>query len=213
MAKLQDRWAKPPQPSAAEKISDIIKPKGPLKPKVQVAIKKLRLHIAKLDSILKVLQGRDEKLFGKVVEATQRHDAHAAKVLSGELAEVRKVIGIMGNARMALEQIEMRLTTCNDLGDTVVTIMPTVGLMKGLKASLGRVMPTAEQEIGQMADMLGGFMTESFAGDTTFGIDETSNEESEKILKEAAAVAESAVGDRFPSAPAGVRDGSAAKFG
>ena len=45
-------------------------------------------------------------------------------------------------------------------------------------------MPGAEQEIGQMAEMLGGFMTESFSGDAAFGIDETTNSESEKILRE-----------------------------
>ncbi|GIS96347.1 MAG: hypothetical protein CM1200mP23_1530 [Nitrososphaerota archaeon] len=31
---------------------------------------------------------------------------------------------------MAIEQIELRLTTFHDLGDTVVTVMPTIGLMK-----------------------------------------------------------------------------------
>ena len=35
------------------------------------------------------------------------------------------------------------------------------------------VMPGAEQEIGQMSEMLGGFMTESFSNDGTFGLDET----------------------------------------
>ena len=44
-------------------------------------------------------------------------------------------------------------------------------------------MPGAEQEIGQMAEMLGGFMTESFSGDAAFGIDETTNAESEKFSK------------------------------
>ena len=63
-------------------------------------------------------------------------------------------------------------------------------------------MPGAEQEIGQMADMLGGFMTESFSGDAAFGINETTNSESEaSILKEAAAVAESSAGQMFPSVP------------
>jgi hypothetical protein len=74
--------------------------------------------------------------------------------------------------------------------------------MKNLKSSLGKIMPGAEQEIGQMADMLGGFMTESFSGDGAFGIDETTNMESEKILQEAAAVAENSTGDLFPSVPA-----------
>jgi len=63
-------------------------------------------------------------------------------------------------------------------------------------------MPGAEQEINQMADLLGGFMTESFSGDGAFGIDETTNMESDKILQEAAAVAENSTGNLFPPVPA-----------
>ena len=202
MTQLKDKWAKQPQPSISEKISDVIKPKGPLKPRVQTAIKKLRLQISKLDHMLTKLQERDGKLFQRIVEATQQHDTQTSKILSNELAEVRKVTKILSNARIALERIELRLTTTNDIGDTVMTIMPTMGLMKNLKSSLGKIMPGAEQEISQMADMLGGFMTESFAGDGAFGIDETTNIESEKILQEAAAVAENSTGDMFPSVPA-----------
>lgn len=202
MTQLQDKWSKQPQPGITEKINDVIKPKGPLKPRVQTAIKKLSLQISKLDNMLTKLKERDAKIFQRIVEATQQHDSQKSKVLSNELAEIRKVTKILGSARIALERIELRLTTCNDLGDTVVTIMPTMGLMKNLKSSLGKVMPGAEQEIGQMADMLGGFMTDSFAGDGAFGIDESTNMESEKILQEAAAVAENSTGDLFPSVPA-----------
>jgi len=90
--------------------------------------------------------------------------------------------------------------------------MPTMGLMKNLKSSLGKIMPGAEQEIGQMAEMLGGFMTESFSGDAAFGVDETTNAESENILKEAAAVAESSAGQMFPSVPADTQEATTAKF-
>lgn len=202
LANLQDKWTKQPQPGITEKINDVIKPKGPLKPRVQDAIKKLRLQISKLDHMLTKLQERDGKLFQRIIEATQKHDTQTSKVLSNELAEVRKVTKILSNARIALERIELRLTTTNDLGDTVMTIMPTMGLMKNLKSSLGKIMPGAEQEINQMADMLGGFMTESFSGDGAFGIDESTNMESDKILQEAAAVAENSTGDLFPSVPA-----------
>jgi len=70
-------------------------------------------------------------------------------------------------------------------------------------------MPGAEQEIGQMAEMLGGFMTESFSGDAAFGMDETTNAESESILKEAAAVAESSTGEMFPSVPSASSESTA----
>ena len=201
MSNLQNKWSKQPQPTITEKINDTIKPKGALKPRVENGIKKLRLQIKKLDSMLTNLQDRDAKLFQRIVEATQNHDTQTSKVLGNELAEVRKVTKILSSARIALEQIELRLTTFNDLGDTVVAIMPTMGLMKNLKSSLGKIMPGAEQEIGQMAEMLGGFMTESFSGDAAFGTDETMTAESESILKEAAAVAESSAGQMFPSVP------------
>jgi division protein CdvB (Snf7/Vps24/ESCRT-III family) len=201
LTQLQDKWTKQPQPGITEKFNDVIKPKGALKPRVQTAIKKLSLQISKLDGMLTKLNERDAKIFQRIVEATQQHDTQKSKVLSNELSEIRKVTKILGSARIALERIELRLTTFNDLGDTVVTIMPTMGLMKNLKSSLGKIMPGAEQEIGQMADMLGGFMTDSFTGDGAFGIDESTNMESDKILQEAAAVAENSAGDLFPSVP------------
>lgn len=201
MTQLQDKWSNQPQPGITEKINDAIKPKGALKPRIQIAIKKLKLQISKLDSMLIKLKERDAKIFQRIVEATQQHDTQTTKVLSNELAEIRKVTKILSGARIALERIELRLTTTSDIGDTVLTIMPTMGLMKNLKSSLGKIMPGAEQEISQMAEMLGGFMTESFSGDGAFGIDDSTNMESEKILQEATAVAENSTGDLFPSVP------------
>ena len=201
MTGFQNKWSKPPTPGLTERINDALKPKGSLKPRVEMAIKRLQVQISKLDNMLSKLKERDEKIFQRVVIATQQHDTQTSKVLSNELAEIRKVSKILGNARMALEQIELRLTTAHDLGDTVVTIMPTIGLMKNLKSSLSKFMPGAEQEINNMAEMLGGLMTETFSGDATFGIDESTNAESDKILQEAAAVAETTVDNKFPNTP------------
>ncbi len=201
MSGIQNKWSKTPSPSISEKISDVIKPKGALKPRVLNAVQKLQKQIAKLDAMLNKLQERDTKIFQRIVEATQQHDAHTSKVLSNELAEVRKVTKILGNARMALEQIELRLTTYNDLGDTVTTIMPTIGLMKNMKSSLSKFMPGADQEISSMAEMLGGFMVDTFSGEASFGIDAPSNEETDRILQEASAVAENSVNDKFPDMP------------
>lgn len=185
----------------SEKINEVIKPKGPLKPRVQHAIGRLQKQTSKLDVMLRKLEERDSKLFQRIVVATQQHDAHTSKVLSSELAEIRKVTKVLGNARMALDQIELRLTTYHDLGDTVTTIMPTIGLMKDMKSSLSKFMPGADQEINNMAEMLGGFMVDTFSGDSGFAVDAPATEESERILKEAAAIAENSVSDKFPDMP------------
>ena len=201
MPNFQNKWSKPVTPGITERINDALKPKGALKPRVEMAVKRLQGQISQLDNMLTKLKERDEKIFNRIVTATQQHDTHTSKVLSNELAEVRKVSRVLGNARMALEQIELRLTTFHDLGDTVVTIMPTIGLMKSLKSSLVKFMPEADQEVNRMTEMLGGLMTDTFTGDSSFGVEATTNAESDKILQEASAVAESAVSEKFPSMP------------
>ena len=202
MGSFQDKWARPQKQGFAERIADTLKPKGSLKPRVEAAVKRLQAQISKMDGMVEKLKQRDQQIFQKIVVATQQHDTYSSKVLSNELVEVRKVSKILGNAKMGLERIELRLTTFHDLGDTVVTLMPTIRLMNGLKGSLVKFMPGADQEIGRMTEMLGGLMTDTFSSsDSTFGVEESTNSESEGILAEAAAVAESQSGDKFPSVP------------
>ncbi len=173
-----------------------------MKPRVEAAVKRLQAQISKMDGMVSKLKQRDQEIFQKIVVATQQHDTYSSKVLSNELVEVRKVHRILSNAKMGLERIELRLTTFHDLGDTVVTLMPTIGLMNGLKGSLVKFMPGADQEIGRMTEMLGGLMNETFSSsDNTFGVEESTNADSDKILSEAAAVAESQTGDKFPDMP------------
>ena len=213
MASLSSRWSKPQKPGISERLNSVLRPKGALKPRVETAIKKLQTQISKLDNMLSSLNSRDEKIFHKIVTATQQHDSHTANTLSKELAEVRKVRRVLGNARMAIEQIELRLTTFHDLGDTVVTVMPTIGLMKNMKSSLAKFMPGADQELNSMAEMLGGLMTETFhSSDASFGVEAVLDAESEKILQEASAVAEQQAGDKFPSMPTATSEPSSSRF-
>ena len=209
MGSLSSRWSKPQKPGISERLNSVLKPKSALKPQIETAIKKLQTQISKLDNMLSSLNSRDEKIFQRIIAATQQHDTHTANTLSKELAEVRKVRRVLGNARMAIEQIELRLTTFHDLGDTVVTVMPTIGLMKNMKSSLAKFMPGADQELNSMAEMLGGMMTETFhTSDASFGVDAVMDSESEKIMQEASAVAEQQAGERFPSMPADTAESS-----
>lgn len=210
MANFQNTWSKPLAPTLSERVGSVVRPKGPLKPRIRDATRQLQPQIKRLDGMIKSLEKRDAALFQRVVDAVQKNDQGASKILGNELAEIRKVIKILGGARTALDRIEMRLGTCSDLGDMVATIMPTVALMRNIKSSLGRVMPGAEQEISQMADMLGGFVTESFAGDSAFGADETTSAEADAILREASAIAGDATGKMFPSVPAQMQGSAAA---
>jgi len=213
MGSLSSRWSKPQKPGISERLNSVLKPKSALKPQIETAIKKLQTQISKLDNMLSSLNSRDEKIFQRIITATQQHDTHTANTLSKELAEVRKVRRVLGNARMAIEQIELRLTTFHDLGDTVVTVMPTIGLMKNMKSSLAKFMPGADQELNNMAEMLGGLMTETFhSTDASIGVDAVMDAESEKIMQEAAAVAEQQSVDKFPTIPEQTSEPSPSRF-
>ncbi|MGI0097313.1 MAG: Snf7 family protein, partial [Nitrosopumilaceae archaeon] len=183
------------------KLREAVKPQGALKPRIQTAVNKLQVQISKMDSMLAKLHERDQQIFKRIVTAMQQHDTGTSKVLSNELAEIRKVIRMLGNARMSLEQVQLRLTTIHDLGDAMVAIGPAMSTMKGLKSSLGRFMPEADSELNSMTQTLNGLMVDSFSGDAFNMESEVSNEETDKILREASAVAEQQIGDKFPTVP------------
>ncbi|KKL91657.1 hypothetical protein LCGC14_1892530 [marine sediment metagenome] len=201
MPNFDKTWSRTESPSVTSKIRDAVKPQGALKPRIQNAVNKLQVQISKMDSMLTRLRERDAQLFHRIVTAMQQHDTSASRVLSNELAEIRKVTRMLGNARMSLEQVQLRLTTIHDLGDAMVAIGPAMSTMKGLKSSLGKFMPEADSELNSMTQTLNGLMVESLAGDSFNVESEASSEETEKILQEASAVAEQQIGDKFPSVP------------
>jgi division protein CdvB (Snf7/Vps24/ESCRT-III family) len=201
MTGFDKTWTRPESVGLTEKLRETVKPQGALKPRIESAVNKLQGQISKMDSMLTKLRERDAQLFKRIVAAMQQHDAATSRVLSNELAEIRKVTKMLGNARMALEQVQLRLTTIHDLGDAMVAIAPAMSTMKGLKSSLGRFMPEADSELNAMTSTLNGLMMDSLAGGD-FNVDtDASSEETDKILQEASAVAEQQIGDRFPSVP------------
>jgi division protein CdvB (Snf7/Vps24/ESCRT-III family) len=201
MTGFDKTWTRPESVGISEKLRETVKPQGALKPRNEQAVNKLQGQISKMDSMLGKLRERDAQLFKRIVAAMQHHDAATSRVLSNELAEIRKVSKMLGNARMALEQVQLRLSTIHDLGDAMVAIAPAMSTMKGLKSSLGRFMPEADSELNAMTQTLNGLMMDSLAGGD-FNVDtDASNEETERILQEASAVAEQQIGDRFPSVP------------
>ncbi len=202
MPSFDKNWARQDAPGVTEKLRGAVTAEGALKPRIQGAVNKLQVQISKMDSMLGKLRERDSRLFQRIVVAMQQHDTGASRVLSNELAEIRKVSRMLGNARMSLEQVQLRLTTIHDLGDAMVAIGPAMSTMKGLKASVGRFMPEADSELQDMTQTLNGLMSDSLSGEAFSGIgSEVSTEETDKILQEASAVVEQKIGDKFPSVP------------
>ena len=202
MPSFHKTWARQETTSMVDKFRDTVKPQGALKPRIQNAVNKLQVQTTKMDAMLTKLDQRDQQLFKRVVSSVQQHDTNGSKVLSNELAEIRKVKKMLGGARMSLEQVQLRLGTIHDLGDAMVAIGPAMNTMRGLQSSLGKFMPEADSELNTMTQTLNGLMVDSLSGDAfNMESDEVSNEETDKILQEASAVAEQQIGEKFPSVP------------
>ena len=102
MPSFHKAWARQETASMAAKVRDTIKPQGALKPRIQNAVNKIQVQTTKMDSMLGKLEQRDQQLFKRVVTSVQQHDTAASKVLSNELAEVRKVKKMVLNERCVL---------------------------------------------------------------------------------------------------------------
>ena len=201
MTSFQKKWAQREVKSMTEKIRDTVKPQGALKPRIQTAVNKLQVQTSKMDVMLTKLRERDQQLFDRIVTAMQSHDTQSSRVLSSELAEVRKVSRVLGNARNSLEQVQLRLTTIHDLGDAMVAIGPAMSTMRDLKPTMSKFMPEADSELNSMTETLNGLMVDSLSGDSFEMQDSAMNEETNSILQEASAVAEQQTDERFPSIP------------
>ncbi|MEM2759759.1 MAG: Snf7 family protein [Nitrososphaerales archaeon] len=201
MSGFSKNWTRSDNRGISEKIRDTVKPQGPLRPRLETASNRLQAQIQRMDTMLAKMREKDSTLFKKIVDAMQKHDVDAGKVLSNELAEVRKVTKLLNHTRMALEQVHLRLSTIHDVGDAVVALAPAVGALKSVKTGLAKFMPDAENEIGDMSSMLGNLLVDTLQGGNFTFTNDVSSEEVEKILAEASAVAEKNVDSRLPSVP------------
>jgi division protein CdvB (Snf7/Vps24/ESCRT-III family) len=204
MTGFDRNWSNQSRSGASDKLKESLRPQGPLKPRIETAVNKLQLQTSKLDTMITKLNERDASLFRRVVDSMQRHDTDSAKVLSNELAEVRKISKTLGHAKMALEQVSMRLSTIHDMGDAMVALGPAIASLKGLKPSLGRFVPGADSEINNMQNLLGSIMTESLSSNSLgIELNTEGGGDIDQIMMEASAVAEQKVNDKFPSITAG----------
>ena len=202
------RWVKPTTNQGVtnklleNKFMDNIKSPVPLKPKIEDAQKKLQLQISKLDGISNKMHEKDHLIFKRIVYAMQNHDSQYAKVLSNELSQIRKMNKMVSSAKLAMEQIQLRLNTITELGDVVVTLSPAMSVIKGIQGGLSSMMPEADQSFGQISDLLSSIMNDSSQiPNTEISGTGMISEDSMKILEEASMVVEQSMKDKFPDLP------------
>jgi division protein CdvB (Snf7/Vps24/ESCRT-III family) len=199
------KWeAKKEGDSLSTSIKNSVRSPPPLKPALEAATRKLDLQINKLDQANERFTVKDRALFAKLVDAYTKHDQAHANIYATELAEIRKMSKLIMNARLALDQVALRIRTVSELGDVVATLGPCVGVLRSVSSGLGGVLPEAEGELGDIGNMLSGLMFEAGSSSGMSLNFDNVNEDASKILAEAATVAEAKVSANFPDLPPGM---------
>jgi division protein CdvB (Snf7/Vps24/ESCRT-III family) len=167
----------------------------PLKPRIESVLNKTQLQISKLDAKIAKMKGREEEIFNKVIDAVKTHNTIYAKNLSNELSQLRKSQRTLNQARMALEQVSMRISTIQDLGEIMEILEPAMSPVKGLKSDFKRLMPSTDMELNYMQMLTNSILSDSMQNNEIDVIDmnivgSSENKDMDHIMNEASAVLE-----------------------
>jgi division protein CdvB (Snf7/Vps24/ESCRT-III family) len=203
--RFSKRWdEREAQSPMGTRIKEAVRPPGPLKPRLDFAIRRIELQVQRLDQATDRFTERDKSIFIRIVEAYTKHDMPRANVFANELAEIRKMEKMIMHARLALEQIVLRLKTVSELGDVVSTLAPAVGVLRTVRTGMASIFPEAERELGSIGNLLSGIIIDAGQSSGLTINFETANDDAQKIMTEAATVAEQKIKEKFPDLPAGI---------
>ena len=203
MVSFSDKWhALKNNEKLSQAFMGRVKPDAPLKNRLDTAQKKLQLQITKLAEIDTKLQQKNLAIFEKIVSSKKANNETYAKVYANELAEIRKHQKMINNAKLSMEQIQIRLNTVSELGDVVVTLSPCMSLIKGLNSDLGGMMPTVSDSMQDLSNMLGDIVTgSSITHDGSLGQMDTMNSDATAILEEAQSIVSENTRQSMPDPP------------
>jgi len=185
----------------SQKVLDKVKPETSLKNRIVFAEKKLHLQISRLDGTHQKLQQNHDHVFQKLVAAQKIGNGPRAKAYALEVQEIRKVRKVIGEAKLAMEQIKLRLNTVSELGDVVVTLSPCMSLIKGLAPSISGFVPEINTSMNELSNMLGNMITDSSLKTESIMESNQDNADTKAILEEVHAVLEGETKTNMPEPP------------
>ncbi len=193
-------WQNENREPVSNRIKEQIAPQEPLKQKLEAAKRKLNEEIVSLDRHYEKMQHKDESINKQLIKAFEDHDEEHAKLLAGELAELRKVKKQTQYGKYALEKASSRIEMATNIGDIAYALHDVNHVVRSVKGTLDEFLPAASGTMGELSTMMNDTMMSfsNMLGDTS--IMSPNNEDANKILSEAAAVAESRIKDKLPNA-------------
>lgn len=181
-------------------IPAIRKPK-PLKPQINYAANRVEQQIHRINSYISRYADRDRSVFENIVQAQEKHESRRAKILADELAEIRKQRNLLMNAKLSLDNVALRLRTVFEFGNFVSAVSPVVGTLQNIKKGISGIMPEVGNELGEVGMRLNDLVIEMGQSTGSAFDFEVSSEDAQKIIEEAAIVAENRMKMKLPELP------------
>ena len=185
----------------SQKFIDKIKPQTALKNRINDAEKKMEYQILRLDQVHNKLKQNHDHIFKKIVDAQLTRNESRARTYAIELLEIKKTKNKIAEAKLAMEQIKLRLRTVSELGDIVITLSPCMSLIKGLAPSISTLLPQMHTSMGDLTNMFGDMLTDSSLSQESLTPIDQGNADTETILKEVQNVLEGRTMTAMPEPP------------
>ena len=185
----------------SQKFLDKIKPESALKNRIGTAEKQMECQILRLGQVHDKLKQNHDNVFKKIVEAKLIQNESRARTYAIELQEIRKIKNKITDAKLAMEQIRLRLGTVSELGDIVVTLSPCMSLIKGLAPSISGLMPEMHSSMQDLSNMFGDLLSDSSLTSESMVPSYQGDTDTNAILQEAHDVLEGRTKTAIPEPP------------
>jgi division protein CdvB (Snf7/Vps24/ESCRT-III family) len=177
-----------------ELIEDLI-PNSDVKARIECVINDIQLQISKINVKISKMKTREETILNKVVDVMKSYDITHTKILSVELAQLRKNQRTLNQARITLEQVSMRTSTIHVLSEIMETLEPAMNPVKGLKSDFEILVPSTDTELDYMQMLTNSILSDSNQNNEidiigTNIVELSENDDIGHIINEASEIAE-----------------------
>ncbi|MEM2341491.1 MAG: hypothetical protein QXI48_02935 [Candidatus Bathyarchaeia archaeon] len=182
-------------------IRGSLRPVEPLKFQVNKAIKYIEAQLNRVNEYIEHYTSREKDLSEKIIQAYEKYDDARAKLFANELAEIRKHKDLLINSKLSLDKAIVRLRTLYELGNFTSVMHVAKRIVGEIRTNIADLIPGMNTELMQAEKMFDEIMLEVSQGAIENLNFNAEGLEAEKILEEAAIVAESKMKIKFPDLP------------
>ncbi|MBO3804135.1 MAG: hypothetical protein JTT11_09785 [Candidatus Brockarchaeota archaeon] len=144
------------------------------------------------------MASRGKELFEGCVRAQQLGDKATASMYAGEVAQLRKISSVVVKGELSLEKVALRLRSVKDFRQAVGVVGPAIKVIQQIGSELKDIAPEVSVSLRELDDKLDELFVSAGSVPSVFSDVASVDQEAQKILQEASAVAEQRIRSSFP---------------